>query len=150
MKKLKSFSLAVAILTAWLTLNNAEPSYTQVTEVAKIEVTKVRKVDNMVRGGKPSRHRLETAPFSPAKSRAYARYILPLAQYKCVDVIWTRESHWNHKADNPRSSAFGIPQMLNLKEKNPYRQIDRGLLYIKQRYGTPCKALAFHNTHGYY
>ena len=48
-------------------------------------------------------------------------------QFICLDEIWTRESHWNHKADNPRSTAYGIAQMLGEDSKLPYVQIDNGL-----------------------
>jgi hypothetical protein len=71
-------------------------------------------------------------------------------QYLCLEKLWTRESHWNPLADNKHSSAYGIPQLLKLKTKDPYLQIDAGLKYISHRYGTPCKALAFHLKRGYY
>ena len=71
-------------------------------------------------------------------------------QYLCLEKLWTRESQWNPRADNKRSSAYGIPQLLKLKTKDPYLQIDAGLKYIAHRHGTPCKALAFHKKHGYY
>ena len=71
-------------------------------------------------------------------------------QYLCLEKLWTRESHWNPKANNKHSSAYGIPQLLKLKTKDPYLQIDAGLKYISHRYGTPCKALAFHLKRGYY
>lgn len=71
-------------------------------------------------------------------------------QFYCVDELWFRESRWDHKAKNKKSSAFGIPQILGLKEKNPYRQIDAGLKYIKHRHNNPCQALAFHKKHGWY
>ncbi len=48
-------------------------------------------------------------------------------QFYCVDELWYKESRWNYKAKNPKSSAFGIPQILGLKELNPTKQIDRGL-----------------------
>ena len=71
-------------------------------------------------------------------------------QYLCLDRLWTRESHWNPTANNKRSTAYGIPQLLKLKVKDPYKQIDLGLIYIAKRYGTPCKALAYHLKHGHY
>ena len=71
-------------------------------------------------------------------------------QYLCLEKLWQRESHWNPLADNKRSTAFGIPQLLKLKTKDPYKQIDAGLIYIAKRYGTPCKALAFHLKTGHY
>jgi len=66
-----------------------------------------------------------------------------LKQLNCVDKLWMKESKWNYKADNKHSTAFGIPQILDLKEKDPYRQIDAGLKYIRYRYGSACKAWAF-------
>ncbi|HYF72265.1 MAG TPA: lytic transglycosylase domain-containing protein, partial [Nocardioides sp.] len=33
-------------------------------------------------------------------------------QFGCLDSLWTRESGWNPSADNPTSSAYGIPQAL--------------------------------------
>ena len=71
-------------------------------------------------------------------------------QFYCVDELWFMESRWDYKAKNPKSSAFGIPQILGLKEKNPYKQIDRGLAYIKHRHKTPCQALTFHKKNGWY
>jgi len=71
-------------------------------------------------------------------------------QFYCVDELWYKESRWNYKAKNPKSSAFGIPQILGLKELNPTKQIDRGLNYIKHRYSNPCNALKHHNIKGWY
>ena len=71
-------------------------------------------------------------------------------QYLCLEKLWYLESKWNYRADNKRSSAYGIPQLLKLKTKDPYKQIDAGLKYISHRYNKPCKALAFHKKHGYY
>jgi hypothetical protein len=71
-------------------------------------------------------------------------------QYLCLEQLWHLESKWNYRADNKRSTAFGIPQLLKLKTKDPYKQIDAGLKYIAHRYGTPCKALAYHLKTGHY
>ena len=71
-------------------------------------------------------------------------------QYRCLELLWDKESRWNPRADNPKSTAYGIPQLLKLKAKDPYIQIDLGLKYIKHRYLTPCKALAFHKKTGHY
>jgi hypothetical protein len=66
-----------------------------------------------------------------------------LKQLNCVDKLWMKESKWNYRADNKHSTAYGIPQILDLKEKDPYRQIDLGLKYIRYRYGSACKAWEF-------
>ena len=76
--------------------------------------------------------------------------LLDAKEYRCLELLWHKESRWNPRADNPKSSAYGIPQLLKLKELDPYRQIDRGLKYITSRHLTPCKALAFHKKTGHY
>lgn len=70
--------------------------------------------------------------------------------YGCLTRLWGKESAWNHKADNPTSSAFGIAQMLNEKSKNPMKQINNGLRYIEHRYGNPCTAWKFWQSRYWY
>ena len=83
--------------------------------------------------------------------KLYAHFkLVDAKQYRCLELLWNRESRWNPRADNPKSSAYGIPQMLKLKEKDPYKQIDRGLKYIEHRHSTPCKAWEFHKRTGHY
>ncbi len=71
-------------------------------------------------------------------------------EFYCVSDLWYLESRWNYKAKNPKSSAYGIPQLLNLKSKDPFYQIDQGLKYIKHKHGNGCNALAFHKKRGWY
>jgi hypothetical protein len=72
-------------------------------------------------------------------------------EWNALFALWDKESRWDYTADNPHSTAYGIPQLLNMDEKTPMaRQIELGLTYIQHRYGTPTKALAFHNRHGWY
>lgn len=72
-------------------------------------------------------------------------------EWKALDELWYIESRWDYTADNPRSTAYGIPQLLKMDPKTPLiKQIDLGLKYIKHRYGTPTKALKFHKRHGWY
>ena len=71
-------------------------------------------------------------------------------EYRCVELLWNAESKWNPKANNKKSTAFGIPQLLKLKENDPYLQIDLGLKYIAKRYGSTCKAWAKHKAVGHY
>ena len=92
--------------------------------------------------------------YSQYKTQHYKQYTFielnNLDQYYCIEELWHKESRWSPTAKNARSSAFGIPQLLKMKETNPFRQIDRGLRYIEHRHGTPCNALSFHNRKGYY
>jgi hypothetical protein len=85
-------------------------------------------------------------------------------QFKCFDELMHRESSWRTRknpelADNPRSSAYGIPQALPGEKMasaghdwatNPITQIRWALQYIEDRYSTPCEALEFHDRKGWY
>jgi hypothetical protein len=71
-------------------------------------------------------------------------------QWTCLAKLWGKESAWDYLADNPHSTAFGIPQILGLTTRNPYKQIDLGVKYIKHRYNTPCKAWTHHKRKGWY
>ena len=71
-------------------------------------------------------------------------------QYRCLVVLWRSESQWSPTAKNKHSSAYGIPQLLNMTETNPYKQIDLGIKYIIKRYGYPCAALDHHKKVGHY
>ncbi len=80
-------------------------------------------------------------------------------QFGCLDSLYTRESGWNVYADNPSSSAYGIPQALPGSKMasagadwatNPVTQIRWGLGYIQDRYGSPCGAWAHSESVGWY
>ena len=92
--------------------------------------------------------------YNQYKTQHYKQYTFielnDVDEYYCIEQLWHKESRWSPTAKNARSSAFGIPQILKMKETNPFRQIDRGLRYIEHRHQTPCQALAFHNRKGYY
>lgn len=73
--------------------------------------------------------------------------------------LWERESGWDARAENPRSTARGIPQAMaslypETRERswlfNPREQIEWGLDYIDKRYGAPSKALEHHDRKGWY
>jgi len=76
--------------------------------------------------------------------------LLNAKQYRCLELLWNKESMWDPRADNPKSSAYGIPQLLKLKVHDPFMQIDLGLKYIAHKHRTPCRALEFHNKRGWY
>ena len=72
-------------------------------------------------------------------------------QWACLVELVRRESRWNPDADNPRSSAQGLFQVLRQKPGlSVARQADIGLRYIQSRHHTPCQALAFHTERGWY
>ncbi len=81
------------------------------------------------------------------------------AQWSCLDELWTHESGWRWNADNPTSSAYGIPQALPGTKMatagddwltNPVTQIAWGLGYINDRYGSPCSAWSFWQANNWY
>ena len=85
-----------------------------------------------------------------AKDYASAGYGWEGKQWQCLESLWTSESRFDHYAKNPKSSAFGIAQLLGEKDRRPEYQILRGLKYISHRYDTPCRAYKFHLKHNYY
>jgi hypothetical protein len=66
------------------------------------------------------------------------------AQQDCVVKLFTQESRFDHFADNPKSTAYGIGQVLKETSKDPATQILRAYRYIEHRYGTPCSAYNHH------
>ena len=80
-------------------------------------------------------------------------------QYPCLDDLWIGESQWEVDATNPTSGAYGIPQSLPAEkmasagddwETNPATQIEWGLGYIADRYGSPCAANDFKQGNNWY
>lgn len=85
------------------------------------------------------------------KYKLYAHFkLIDAKEYRCLELLWNRESQWNPRAKNSKSSAYGIPQILRLREHDPYRQIDIGLKYVIHRYKTACNAWAHHRKTGHY
>ncbi|MGY1672086.1 aggregation-promoting factor C-terminal-like domain-containing protein [Geodermatophilus sp. SYSU D00710] len=102
---------------------------------------------------------------APAASgeAAYKDYALAqlggnATQFGCLEQLWERESGWNPDAQNPSSTAYGIAQFLDstwagtgiAKTSDPYRQIDAGLVYIENRYGSPCAAWSHFQANNWY
>lgn len=77
-------------------------------------------------------------------------------QAECLVKLWTKESRFDHyaypkdKNGKPRSSAYGIAQVLGETSRDPRVQILRGLRYISERHSTPCKAYNFALRRGHY
>ncbi len=78
-------------------------------------------------------------------------------QFPCLDSLYVSESNWRIDADNPTSSAYGIPQALTELHDLPAdyttsaeSQIRWGLEYIQDSYGSPCSAWSFKQSNGWY
>jgi len=88
-----------------------------------------------------------------------AQYGWSESEFYCLDQLWIGESNWDWSATNPTSGAYGIPQSLPAEKMasagpdwrtNPVTQIEWGLWYIDQSYGTPCSANAFKVANNWY
>ncbi|SFC77994.1 transglycosylase SLT domain-containing protein [Streptomyces aidingensis] len=81
------------------------------------------------------------------------------AQFACFDKIVEHESGWDHTATNPSSGAYGLVQALPASKMdsagsdwrtNPETQIEWGLDYMNERYGSPCEAWDFWQANNWY
>jgi len=100
----------------------------------------------------------------PAAAQAYAAsqlgtYGWAADQMQCLTTLWTKESDWKTTATNASSGAYGIVQSLPAEKMasagsdyltNFRTQINWGLNYVKERYGSPCGALNFHYANNWY
>ncbi|WP_426005990.1 hypothetical protein ACPFL9_04015 [Paenarthrobacter sp. NyZ202] len=100
----------------------------------------------------------------PAAAKAYAASILAnygwgAGEMVALNTLWEKESNWRTTATNPSSGAYGIVQSLPASkmatagadwQTNYQTQIKWGLNYIKERYGSPSAALAFHLANNWY
>ena len=85
----------------------------------------------------------------PVQYISYKEYALHalnynVKEYKCLSILYGKESAWNPKASN--GSHYGIPQGKSewLKDQDGYTQIQWGLKYIQHHRiykGDTCKAL---------
>lgn len=75
-------------------------------------------------------------------------------QWAALSRLIQKESSWNPNAANPTSSARGLFQKMTSihggVEGSAAGQAQWGLGYIRNRYGSPAAALAFHNRNGWY
>ena len=97
---------------------------------------------------------------SPGSVQDMARQIVGNdTQFQCFSQIVKRESGWDYTATNSGSGAYGLVQALPGSKMasagadwrtNPATQIKWGLRYMNSRYGSPCSAWAFWQTHHWY
>jgi hypothetical protein len=83
------------------------------------------------------------------KLYAHSR-ILDYKEFQCFNRIITKESRWSYTARNGSHRGLGQMRSEHYGNLDPYRQIDATLRYVSKRYGTNCKAWAFHQERNYY
>ena len=96
--------------------------------------------------------------WTPFMSKTYARGFMAIeypkwgrAEWRSLLKLWGKESAWNHMADNPESTAYGVAQVLKTKPGTPAPlQIEKGLEYIAHRYGKPSVAWSHWRQKGWY
>ena len=106
-----------------------------------------------------------TAPTKSITSKQYAQGQLTNHLYKCISVLYGKESGWNYKAIgnlNGSHRVYGIPQGKSewLRTATPIQQVSWGLRYIGHRYGyvrtiegmqpNTCRALSHWKKHGWH
>lgn len=100
-----------------------------------------------------------TTPAPKGDIQKYAQTLLSQygwsGQWSQFNALVMSESGWNPNARNPSSGAYGIPQALPASKLGPnasdYKvQLNWMMNYIKQRYGTPANAWAFHQKNNWY
>ena len=91
----------------------------------------------------------------PVQYVSYKEYALHLLgynnkEYKCLSILYGKESAWNPAAVN--GSHYGIPQGRSkyLARVDGYKQVVWGLNYIGHRYGEPCIALDHWRKYGWH
>lgn len=81
------------------------------------------------------------------------------AEFQCFSKIVQHESNWNPTATNASSGAYGLVQALPASKMasagsdwktNPATQIEWGLDYMKDRYGSACDAWSFWQSNHWY
>ena len=75
------------------------------------------------------------------KQYAFIQLNHSFTEFYCLDELYHKESRWNPKAKN--GSHYGIPQGRSkyLSKVNGYKQVEWGIAYNLNRYGSMCKAL---------
>jgi hypothetical protein len=88
---------------------------------------------------------IESFKYDPRK---YIKATMPKHEAKCIRLLISKESAWNHKAIGNLSSptksyVYGLLQIKNpiAKDMNPMQQIQLHMRYLEHRYsGSACKA----------
>ena len=84
------------------------------------------------------------------KQYAFMKLDYSFTEFYCLDDLYTAESRWNPNARN--GSHYGIPQGRSkyLATVDGFKQIEWGIKYINNRYGSMCKALEHYKIKGWH
>ncbi|MDQ4006703.1 MAG: lytic transglycosylase domain-containing protein [Actinomycetota bacterium] len=151
-----------------VTASGTEKRAVQATEASRSQsrtaLTRDPEHDRRLEAGETHAHTAHAQRVAPEDPRAIARrqmaeYGWGAGEFSCLEDLWVSESDWKVHATNPTSGAYGIPQSLPAEKMasagsdwrtNPATQIEWGLWYIDQSYGTPCSAWEFKQANNWY
>ena len=96
-----------------------------------IGITSALLIDESVALNKPTHY----------KQYAFIQLNHSFSEFYCLDELYHRESRWNPKARN--GSHYGIPQGRSkyLATVDGFKQVEWGIKYNLNRYGSMCNAL---------
>ena len=125
-----------------------------------ISITNGLVVENKVQQVKVITVQSSLALNDQQKVEAFVNELMTKRQASCLLWIFTKESHINPNAKNPKSSAKGIGQLLDSTYQNiglkhsadPIAQVVASIAYISRHYGSDgaCAAKAFWQKNSYY
>lgn len=100
----------------------------------------------------------ERPPLMQVSAKQVAKELLTKEQYGCLAKLLGKESAWKPEAQNPKSTASGIGQMLDstysslgMKKSNAgVSQLVATLSYISRRHVTPCGAWRHFQKYNWY
>ncbi|GJF30066.1 hypothetical protein KNE206_27660 [Kitasatospora sp. NE20-6] len=127
-------------------------------KAAKAAEEAKRKADQEAANRAAARTALAAIPAGSVQALA-AQIVGDASQFSCFSEIVKRESGWNYTATNASSGAYGLVQALPGSKMasagadwrtNPATQIKWGLNYMNSRYGSPCGAWSFWQSHHWY
>jgi hypothetical protein len=127
-------------------------------KAAKAAEEAKRKADEEAANRAAARTALAAVPAGSVQAMA-AQIIGDANQFSCFSEIVKRESGWDYTATNASSGAYGLVQALPGSKMasagadwktNPATQIKWGLNYMNSRYGSPCDAWSFWQSHHWY
>lgn len=116
--------------------------------VASIQAAQAQSAPKVVKSTAPAQT-TSVAAVSGSKYDWLRQAGVPQSEWQCADALITKESGWRVNAQNPSSSAYGIPQSLPGNkmasagadwQTNPVTQLRWMNSYVNARYGGFCQA----------